>query len=230
VRMTKTATLFKCLLTHFGGLLSPTAIYNLNASVNYLAVGRWMHANGYDVAHRVDQREQLFDYVGSRVADKQVLYLEFGVFQGAATRYWAKLLRNPRSQLHGFDSFEGLPENWLPQKPAGYFSLRGQVPEVDDARVQFFKGWFAETLPHYKIPAHDVLVVNFDADLYSPTAFVLSALEDVILPGTYVYFDEFNHQFHELRAFDEFIKRTGMRFALLGATRTLEHVFFQRRA
>jgi hypothetical protein len=73
-------------------------------------------------------------------------------------------------------------------------------------------------------------VLNFDADLYSPTVAVLNSLEHAIVPGTYIYFDEFNHQFHELRAFDEFIKRTGMNFKVLGATRTLEHVLFQREA
>jgi Macrocin-O-methyltransferase (TylF) len=226
--MAKSAAMFKCLLTHLGKVLSPKAIYNLNASVNYVAVGQWMHANGYKMDHRVESREQLFDCVGAQVAERQVLYMEFGVFQGAATRYWCKLLRNPRSKLHGFDSFEGLPENWLPHRPAGCFSLQGQAPQIDDVRVRFFKGWFEETLPNYKVPAHDVLVLNFDADLYSPTAFVLRALEDAIVPGTYIYFDEFNHQFHELRAFAEFISRTGARFALVGATRALDQVFFQR--
>jgi hypothetical protein len=53
-------------------------------------------------------------------------------------------------------------------------------------------------------------------------------LRDAIVPGTYIYFDEFNQQFHELRAFDEFIKETGMKFRLLGVTHTLEHALFQR--
>jgi hypothetical protein len=222
------AARLKCLLTRIGALLSSNDIYRLNASVNYLEVGRWMRANGYRPLHRVDRREQLFDLVGSRVAERVVLYMEFGVFQGAATRYWSRLLRNPTSKLHGFDSFEGLPENWLPQCPKGYFSLQGHIPKVDDLRVQFFKGWFEQTLRRYEPPPHDVLVLNFDADLYTSTIFVLNALENAIVPGTYIYFDEFNHQFHELRAFDEFTRRTGMRFCLLGATRALDQVFFQR--
>ena len=130
--------------------------------------------------------------------------------------------------MHGFDSFEGLPENWLPQRPKGHFSLEGQVPKIDDPRIQFFGGWFEATLPDYKLPAHDVLVLNFDADLYSSTIFVLNTLERAIVPGTYIYFDEFNHRFHELRAFAEFTERTGMRCSLLGATRCLAEVLFQR--
>ncbi|MGH9327559.1 MAG: TylF/MycF/NovP-related O-methyltransferase [Terriglobia bacterium] len=221
-------TLAKYLLTRVGKRLSFETIYNLNAATNYLEAGRWMHAEGYDVAGRFARREQLFDLVGTEVADREVLYLEFGVYRGNATRYWSKLLRNPASKLHGFDSFEGLPENWLPQRPEGYFSLRGEAPLMDDTRVRFFKGWFEQTLPDYELPSHEVLVLNFDADLYAPTIFVLDALERAIIPGTYIYFDEFNHQFHEMRAFDEFTKRTGMKFSLLGVTRTLEHALFQR--
>jgi hypothetical protein len=187
-----------------------------------------MHANGYDVKRRLNAREELFDLVGSQIGLSEVLYLEFGVFEGAATRYWSKLLRNPNSKLHGFDSFEGLPQDWLPHRPKGHFSLQGQTPQIDDPRVRFFKGWFERTLPDYALPSHEVLVLNFDADLYSPTIFVLNVLETAIIAGTYLYFDEFNHQFHELRAFDEFIKRTGMKFKLIAATRTLEHVVFQR--
>jgi len=208
--------------------VSQKTVFNLNAAVNYVEVGRWMHANGFDVTHRLDRREQLFDIVGAQVGEREVLYMEFGVFQGEATRYWSRLLRNPRSKLHGFDSFEGLPENWLYELPKGHFSVEGRLPEIDDKRVQFFRGWFEQSLPNYKCPPHDVLVLNFDADLYSSTSFVLNILRDAIVPGTYIYFDEFSQQFHELRAFDEFIKTTGMKFALLGATRTLKNALFQR--
>lgn len=65
------SVLLKYLLTHVGELLSPNANQNLNATVNYLEVGRWMHAKGYDPPHRVGKREQLFDLVGVRVADKK---------------------------------------------------------------------------------------------------------------------------------------------------------------
>ena len=216
----------KYLLTRVGERLSAHTIYNLNACINYLEVGRWMSTNGYKVTQRVDRREQLFEELAARVGEKDVLYLEFGVSKGEATRYWSKLLRNPISKLHGFDSFEGLPEDWLPHRPKGHFCT--EIPQIDDPRVQFFRGWFEETLPRYEVPPHEALVLNFDADLYSSTIFVLNNLEDAIVPGTYVYFDEFNHRLHELRAFDEFIKRTGMKFSVLGATQHLDHVLFQR--
>src|ERR1017187_1233263 len=60
------------------------------------------------------------------------------------------------------------------------------IPQIDDNRVEFFKGWF-ETLPKYRCPPHEVLVINLDADLYSPTISVLRALQINIVPGTYIY-------------------------------------------
>ena len=46
----------------------------------------------------------------AEVQDQRVLYLEFGVFRGRTIRYWSRKLRHPETRLHGFDSFEGLPD------------------------------------------------------------------------------------------------------------------------
>jgi hypothetical protein len=215
-------------LTRAGQHLSRTAIHRLNATLNYLEVGRWMRAHGHDTRRRFDRREQLYDLVGRQVADRDVLYMEFGVWRGDATRYWSKLLRNPRAKLHGFDSFEGLPEAWNFDSPRGYFSVEGAIPKIEDPRVKFFKGWFEETLPQYRLPSHDVLILNLDADLYSSTRYVLERMRDAIAPGTYLFFDEFCDRLHEMRAFDEFVASTGMKFRLLGVTQTMAHALFRR--
>lgn len=220
--------LVKYWLTRLGSLLSAHTVYRLNALINYLEVGRWMRAKGFDTSRRFSRREELFDLVGDQISDRKVLYLEFGVFQGAATRYWSRLLLNPSSKLCGFDSFEGLPENWIPDRQKGHFSTNGKIPQIDDGRVEFIKGWFDESLSNYKCPPHEVLVINFDADLYSSTISVLRALQIYIVPGTYIYFDEFNHRDHELRAFDQFINENDMNFSLVGATLGLQHTVFKR--
>lgn len=219
---------FKYLLTRVGEWTNEKTIYNLNAAINYLEVGRWMRAHGYNVRKRFPRREQLFDLAGAEVADKVVLYMEFGVHRAEATRYWSKVLRNPGSELHGFDSFEGLPEDWNILSRKGHFSVDGEIPVVHDPRVHFFKGWFDQTLPKHNPPPHEVLVLNLDADLYSSTIFVLDTLKDKIVPGTYVYFDEINDRMHELLAFDEFIRKTNMTFSLLGVTRLLKCALFKR--
>lgn len=218
---------FRYCLTRIGEYMTPAQIQNLSGAVKYLEIGRMMHKLGYRITPTVNKREQLFDLVGREIQHKQVLYLEFGVYEGAATRYWSKILKNPSSRLHGFDSFEGLPETWKNSAEKGHFSTNGSIPVIDDSRVQFFKGWFQETLPSYPVPEHEVLVLNLDADLYSSTIYVLDRFASLIVPGTYLYFDEINDPQHELRAFAEFSAACNRRFALRGVAKSLQHVLFQ---
>ena len=82
-------------------------------------------------------------------------------------------------------------------------------------------------LPRYCLPAHDVLVINMDADLYSSTIYVLNYLRPYIKPGTLIYFDEMNHLDHELRAFDEFTSQNSIKFRPVCAAKTLAHVSFE---
>ena len=162
--------------------------------------------------------------------ERRVLYLEFGVFHGSAIRYWSKALRHPEARLHGFDSFEGLPEDFDvldgPNRK-GFFSTLGQIPKIDDPRVSFFKGWFEETLPAYEPPAHDTLLVTLDADLYSSTICVLRHLRHWIRPGTYLYFDDLCRIEHEPKAFDEFMGESGRRFAIICSDHSLNRAMFE---
>ena len=216
------------LLTKIGARFSPAHIHNLNAALNYLEVGRWLRANGFDDSPRYRTRELLYSAIGSSVGHERVLYLEFGVYEGYSMRTWSGLLKNPLSSLHGFDSFEGLPEAWDARRPRGTFDVKGSVPKFDDTRVRLHQGWFDETLPSFTLPERERLVLNMDADLYSSTKFVLDTLREEIKPGTIIIFDEFCDRAHELKAFDEFLQTTGMKFRFIGATETLEHVAFER--
>lgn len=217
---------FKCLLTAAGARLPQSALIQIQALVNYLAIGRWMRERGFVFSNRAGRREEVWDAMISRLSNRNVLYLEFGVANGVSIRYWSNNLKNPNATLHGFDSFEGLPEKGGPWRK-GQFDTDGRVPKIDDARVRFFKGWFDQVLPTYAIPPHDVLVLNLDADLYSSTIFVLEFLRPYIKPGTLLYFDEMNHVDHEPRAFDEFVAKSKLNFKPVHADRTLAHVSFE---
>jgi hypothetical protein len=157
-----------------------------------------------------------------------VLYLEFGVYRGETIRAWSRLLTHPDSRLHGFDSFEGLPSDFNLTTRRGAFTTSGEPPRVDDPRVSFFKGWFEETLPRYEIEPGKQLVVHMDADLYASTIFVLRALKDALVPGSYLLFDEFSDRQHELRAFEEFLQESGFRFEFVAGDRALARVAFVR--
>jgi len=215
-------------LTRAGAACSLSTLLRLNIVLNYLWVGHWMKSRGLQVLKRVESREQVFGVAAEEIRDREVLYLEFGVYRGRSMRIWSRLLRNPGSNLHGFDSFEGLPESWDLSAAKGLFAMNGAVPVIEDSRVSFFKGRFAETLPQYIFPPHERLFVNFDADLYSSTKTALDFLKPHISFGTYLYFDEFQAREHELKAFDEFLSETGWTFHVVAATRGLTHVLFQR--
>jgi hypothetical protein len=162
----------------------------------------------------------------TKIRNQKALYMEFGVADGESIRYWSQELENPTAAFHGFDSFEGLPEQAGPWYK-GEFGTSGHVPIIDDPRVTLFKGWFDQVLPNYHLPVHDVLVINMDADLYSSTTYVLNYLRPHIKPGTLVYFDEMNHLDQELRAFEEFTSRNSIKLIPFCADRTLAHVSFE---
>jgi hypothetical protein len=203
------------------------ALTRLGNFVRELELGAWMRANDLVLDRVAERREELFGLVADEVGEAPALYLEFGVANGDATRIWTRLLKHPETVLHGFDSFEGLPEKWTNDRPKGMFSTDGALPQIDDPRVRFFKGWFEKTLDQYVPPNRSVLIINMDADLYSSTIFVLRKLRYLFRAGTFLYFDEFSSYGHEERAFREFVEESRMTFRLRGGTRNLLHVLFQ---
>jgi hypothetical protein len=216
---------FRYFLTLIGARLSTGFLYQLQMVVNYMQLGHWMSAHGFYLDRRVINREAVFESVADQVRDKKVLYLEFGVYKGASIRYWSRELRHPEALLHGFDSFEGLPEDFGRLRK-GTFNVGGAIPEIDDPRVRFFKGWFEDSLPKYSVPPHEVLVITIDADLYSATKYVLRFLRPHLKVGTFIYFDDMSRPDHEPRAFDEFMCESGIKFKPVCADLSLNNAFF----
>jgi len=216
------------IVVRMGGHIGPSQIAKLNSTINYLELGRWFKANGlsYHKSPHYADRSDFYAAIASGIEDELVLYLEFGVFQGASLRAWSKLLRNPLSSLHGFDSFEGLPEAWG-KLPKGSFNVKGVLPQFDDPRVILHRGWFHETLPGFVLPEHTRLVLNLDADIYSSTKYVLDTLGKAICPGTIIIFDEFYDRLHELKAFSEFLEANPMKLRFLGG-KDYAHCAFER--
>jgi hypothetical protein len=215
-------------LVRTGAYMPGSLTSGLRRATDGLELGSWLADHRVWPSSLAHSRSEVFDLIANRVGDAKVLYLEFGVAEGASLRYWCNLLRNPESKLHGFDSFVGLPADWKPTHKRGHFSTGGQLPVFNDPRVTLFRGWFEETLPQYEPPPHDVLVVNLDADLYSSTVTALTAIRPILSPGSYIYFDEFDHPGDELRAFSDFIDETGFRFEADCATRDFVHLLFRR--
>ena len=169
-------------------------------------------------------REDLYFHVnqaffnGGRVA---MDFLEFGVFQGASLKTWSTLNHNPETRYWGFDSFEGLPEDWHAGKEKGTFSTFGKAPSIDDSRVQLVVGWFQDTLPSFLAsykPRHR-LVVHNDSDLYSSTLYCLTIMNSVLRSGTIVIFDDFYDSMHQYRALTDYCSAYLRSFKVIGMTR-----------
>src|SRR5260221_1631179 len=222
----------KYAFTRLGYWFPLSWIVELQASIKYLTVGHWMRDHYFTKFPRVQTKFAVFEGVLSLIRDKPTVYLEFGVATGTSMRYWSNQLKHPNSILHGFDSFEGLPDDWNSDRPKGAFSTGGAIPHIDDNRVKFFKGWFDQVLPTYSIPDDFLkspyyLVVNLDADLYSSTILVLRAFRPHIKPGVFIYFDELCDPNHELKALTAFLSETGLKLRAVCADVSLTHVFFQ---
>jgi hypothetical protein len=219
--------LAKMAITRLGRTARQRGVRAVERGLDYLSVGEFLRRHGMVVARHVHHREELFALVTEQVEESRVLYLEFGVWQGGSMRWWSEHLTHPETELHGFDSFEGLPEAWNSDNPKGAYTAAGKIPDIADHRVQFHVGWFTDTLPGFQLPGHDRLVVNFDADLYSSTAAALDAVAAAVQPGTFFYFDELADRAHELRAFDEFLVAAGRKFKAVGVADTYTQWLFE---
>jgi hypothetical protein len=151
-------------------------------------------------------------------AKLQGIVAEFGVAGGKTLRHIAARWKGP---IHGFDSFEGLPENWTgTHEQAGRFNAQGKTPAVP-GHVTLHAGWFDKTLPQFLAgQAGPASLLHLDADLYSSTKSVLSQMKDLIVAGTVLVFDEYynypNWREHEFKAFQEFIAETGKSYRYIG--------------
>jgi tetratricopeptide (TPR) repeat protein len=111
--------------------------------------------------------------------------LEFGVRFGTSTRALAEVC----ATVHGFDSFEGLPESFA-AKPTGLFSMERTTPELP-ANVTLHVGWFEDTLPRFAEGlSRGAKLLHIDSDLYSSAIFVLDALAPALGAGSVIVFDE----------------------------------------
>jgi hypothetical protein len=136
-----------------------------------------------------DARYPLFDLTLSKIPATGLL-LEFGVFNGRSINYVGKRVGGrPR---FGFDSFEGLAEDWVGTGLLKRsFDRGGTLPKVVD-NVTLVKGWFNQTLPPF-LDANPgpIAFAHLDADTYESTRYVLDRIAPRFKVGTVLQFDEY---------------------------------------
>lgn len=166
-------------------------------------------------------------------------YMEFGVWNGASMKILWDVLGllpgNVRKNwfLHGFDSFEGLPdakggdEHRFVGK--GSFKSAGADLVANDLvrhgipreRFDLVPGFYEKSLTadlKARLGNPKVCLVNIDVDYYSSTKTVLDWIEDLLFDGSIVYFDDMafyngnphKGQIRAIREFNESRKTSGL--------------------
>ena len=139
-------------------------------------------------------------------------WCEFGVREGRSLGWLVD--QYPQQIIHAFDSWQGLPEEWN-HGTGKVADMSCEPPEVPE-HIKLHKGWFKDTLPNWKKQYKGpIAFLHMDADIYSSTKEVLMSLNDRIVSGTVITFDEFCNfrlsgkmskwQEHEFRALVEWL-------------------------
>jgi hypothetical protein len=163
----------------------------------------------------------LHEWVATTQLDSNLLdigqVLEFGVATGRTLNHFARCL--PTKTVYGFDSFDGLPEDWTSRMPKGFFK-RTSLPCVRH-NCTLVVGWFDATLPSFvKTHQEPLALLHIDSDLYSSAVTILTELEQQIVPGTVIVFDEYINypgwQLDEFKAWKEFVAKHNIEYQYIG--------------
>lgn len=160
-----------------------------------------------------------------KVKDSSGLFLEFGVYQGDTINFVSSKIN---TTVHGFDSFDGLPEFWRDGFDRGCFDIDA-LPKVNP-NVILHQGWFDKSIVEFleNDTSEFISFLHVDCDLYSSTQTIFDLIGDKIKKGTVIVFDEyFNYdgwEAGEYKAFQEFIKESGLTYKYLSYNRYHEQV------
>jgi predicted O-methyltransferase YrrM len=161
-------------------------------------------------AHKAEDRFNALSIGAERTKDIPGLAVEFGVFQGITLRHLAKEI-GPDRRIVGFDTFEGLPDNWGNLLKKGTFATR--MPSFDDlGNVSLEVGRIEETLPKFLLRnAQRISFVHIDCPYYDINIFILERVLPFMPPGSVVVFDEYygypTYEQHEFKAWSEIRSR-----------------------
>lgn len=153
--------------------------------------------------------------------------LEFGVASGTSIRDIARM--QPDRKIYGFDTFEGLPEDWRGGN-SDWLMAKGtfacDVPVFEETNINIVKGLFADTLPDFLSSLDEpIALIHIDCDLYSSTKTVFDILNKQVQIGTRIMFDEILGPYgndevwevNEFKAFAEYLREAEIEVEMLGA-------------
>lgn len=175
------------------------------------------------------------------------LWLEFGVKAGGSIVYPAVL--HPNKIIHGFDSFEGLPDSsFTSNTPWKRGSHRVDLHDSRIVKLQSYlknivlhKGWFKDTCKVFlQSTRENIAFIHIDGDIYESASDVLNCVlefEDRVSENCLIVFDNFvwlndKTSFvknHEVRAFYEFLRSSTFEAKIIGRVRHSAAFYLRRR-
>ena len=122
-----------------------------------------------------------------------------------------------------------MPEDWEANHPNGFFSTDGKIPQTDDVRIQFIKGWFNNTIPTFKrkFVKKNPMILHIDSDLYSSALYTLTQVDELMQNGTVIIFDEFGDLLNEFLAWMDYQKAYKRNFKILCAQPNYKRIAVQ---
>lgn len=168
-------------------------------------------------ATRYKDRDTLLKDAVKRASQLAGCICEFGVYSGRSLKLVA--VSAPSKEIHGFDSFEGLPLDWRPGFKKGAFKTT--MPKLRQPNVRLHVGWFDATLPPFLAQLREpISLVHIDCDLYSSTKCVLEGITPYLAPEAILVFDEyFNYpgwERHEYKTLEETVRSGFFNIEYLG--------------
>lgn len=191
------------------------------------------------------KRQLLRDEVVREIGNAALDYFEFGVRSGGSMSVLIKANRHEQSRFWGLDTFEGLPDGWVPmhgnkgivQKAylPGAMAV-SKIPEFKDARVSLLKGVFQDTLPavvrEYQLNGASMRsrkrFINIDCDTYTGALYALCSCHPILEKGDLIYFDEFSDVLNEFMAFNDYIRSYYMKENFKLIARAYDGFLFKR--
>ena len=118
---------------------------------------------------------------------KELFFLEFGVYKGNSTNFFSKYVK----KLYAFDSFEGLREDWVGSDLGkGGFNLNKKIPKFN-SNIEPIVGFVQDTLDDF-LKKHNPKInfVHLDMDTYPSTKYALERLKPFFNKDAIIIFDE----------------------------------------
>lgn len=195
----------------------------------YTMVGRSGLLHTYDIAANIEE------------AKVPGCFVECGVARGGCSALMALVVKENKSNrvIYLFDTFEGMPEHTIEDETCvsknpsekdrcssilykGY--CLGTIDDVsellfaklglDESKIFMVKGLFQDTLPIYKDKLGEISFLRLDGDWYESTKCCLENLFDTVVPGGYIFIDDY-HLAGCKKAVDEFLDKRNLKLKFI---------------